>query len=291
MALIQTREEFIAAQVKAMEGRTPKTREYLMGIAFDAGAVFAMQARAAKKTRKRAASPLLLPAEPAERVALAELVALKDLNERIKTLANAGYEGTLTGGEPSWPEHDSLLDEYMRRKPIAWAAARAALAGVNAEPAAPLALIERLKAAIEGECDGLAIDNAHAKAILEYVLGHPVAAPIEPPGAASDWPADSWVSCALDLAEQMMRLSWATGDDSTWRPKYQELSAFLERIAARAAIGSEQDARDAARLDWLIHHLSGKELRRIGIETQSGGPLWTRVAIDAAMAAAPGEQA
>lgn len=29
--------------------------------------------------------------------------------------------------------------------------------------------VERLKAAIEGECDGLAITDAHAKAILEYV--------------------------------------------------------------------------------------------------------------------------
>ena len=41
--------------------------------------------------------------------------------------------------------------------------------------------------------------------------------------------------------------------------------------------------KDAERLNWLVHHLSGKELRRIGIETSGGGPLWGRVAIDAAM--------
>lgn len=37
-------------------------------------------------------------------------------------------------------------------------------------------LIERLKDAIEGECEGLAIDDQHARAILEYVLAEPAAA-------------------------------------------------------------------------------------------------------------------
>ncbi len=32
------------------------------------------------------------------------------------------------------------------------------------------AMIEAMKAAVEGECDGLAIDDDHAKAILQYVL-------------------------------------------------------------------------------------------------------------------------
>jgi len=45
----------------------------------------------------------------------------------------------------------------------------------------------------------------------------------------------------------------------------------------------EDAKKDAARLDWLLHHLSGKEMRRVGIETSGGGPLWGRVAIDAAM--------
>lgn len=44
--------------------------------------------------------------------------------------------------------------------------------------------------------------------------------------------------------------------------------------------------KDAERLSWLLHNLSGKELRRIGIETSGGGPLWGRVAIDAAMLSA-----
>lgn len=43
--------------------------------------------------------------------------------------------------------------------------------------------------------------------------------------------------------------------------------------------------KDAERLEWLLHHLSGKEMRRMGIETSSGGLVWGRIAIDAAMAA------
>jgi hypothetical protein len=41
--------------------------------------------------------------------------------------------------------------------------------------------------------------------------------------------------------------------------------------------------RDSERLEWVMHRLSRKELRRIGIETSSGGPYWTRIAIDAAI--------
>jgi hypothetical protein len=41
--------------------------------------------------------------------------------------------------------------------------------------------------------------------------------------------------------------------------------------------------RDSERLEWVMHRLSRKELRRIGIETSSGGPYWTRTAIDAAI--------
>ena len=40
---------------------------------------------------------------------------------------------------------------------------------------------------------------------------------------------------------------------------------------------------DTARLEWLMHRLSGKELRRLGIFTSSGGLTWSRAGIDAAM--------
>lgn len=36
-------------------------------------------------------------------------------------------------------------------------------------------MVQRLKHAIEGECDGLAVDDEHARAILEYVLASPPA--------------------------------------------------------------------------------------------------------------------
>jgi hypothetical protein len=51
----------------------------------------------------------------------------------------------------------------------------------------------------------------------------------------------------------------------------------------QAAVATAEDKRDAERLDWLLHHLSGKEMRRLGIVTSTGGPEWGRVAIDAAL--------
>jgi len=48
----------------------------------------------------------------------------------------------------------------------------------------PAGRVKRLQDAIEGECDGLAIDEQHARAILQYVDGmNAVAAPLV------DWPA------------------------------------------------------------------------------------------------------
>ena len=54
-----------------------------------------------------------------EREALAELVALKDLKDRLHKLHEMG--------------HGTDYDDYHRRQPLAWAAARAALA----QPAVP----------------------------------------------------------------------------------------------------------------------------------------------------------
>ncbi len=42
-------------------------------------------------------------------------------------------------------------------------------------------MIEALKAAIEGECDGLAIDDQHANAVLDYVLSALSPAPVSEP--------------------------------------------------------------------------------------------------------------
>ena len=57
---------------------------------------------------------------------------------------------------------------------------RAALSAEPQEPAQPVALIERLRAAVEGECDGLAITLDQARAILEYVLDAAPPQPAEP---------------------------------------------------------------------------------------------------------------
>ena len=52
-------------------------------------------------------------------------------------------------------------------------------AGAQPAPSVPgrATMIERLKAAVEGECDGLAIDDRHAEAILDYVLAAELEAP------------------------------------------------------------------------------------------------------------------
>lgn len=66
------------------------------------------------------------PQAPDVRAALQELVALKDLKDRLEgPLLNA------RGNERQWCE---VSDEYERRKPLAWAAARAALAADSGNP-------------------------------------------------------------------------------------------------------------------------------------------------------------
>lgn len=54
-------------------------------------------------------------------------------------------------------------------------------------------------------------------------------------------------------------------------------------LSGQPAASGEQAAQDTARLEWLLHRLSGAELRRIGVVTSSGGLRWGREAIDAAM--------
>ncbi len=44
------------------------------------------------------------------------------------------------------------------------------------------------------------------------------------------------------------------------------------------------EVTDTARLDWVMHHLSGKALRDIGVVYSEGDPTATRAAIDAARA-------
>jgi hypothetical protein len=64
---------------------------------------------------------------------------------------------------------------------LAWQAARAA-SPVPAEPQQITAeRVTRMMAAIEGECDGLAITREHATAILVYVLAASSASPAQQP--------------------------------------------------------------------------------------------------------------
>ena len=96
---------------------------------------------------------------------------------------------------------------------------RAALAAADAAlsvQAEPVEQIERLKAAIEGECDGLAITDDHARAILQYVLGDattqpPAPVPAVPPGWAF-YTADFSMK-AHETAPVGRAILMRTGDD------------------------------------------------------------------------------
>lgn len=80
------------------------------------------------------------------RDALAELVACKDLKDKIDGYSGYGFKGRLTSEgmewEPAKYQHDLLEAEYNRRKPLAWEAARLALSTTQGVPAVPVAWID-----------------------------------------------------------------------------------------------------------------------------------------------------
>ena len=58
----------------------------------------------------------------------------------------------------------------------------------------------------------------------------------------------------------------------------------LVQIAAQFAHEPPRpEPTDSARLEWLLYHISGKELRRLGVIVSSGGLAWGRPAVDRAM--------
>lgn len=108
--------------------------------------------------------------------------------------------------------------------------------------AVPPALIARLKHAIEGECEGLAVDDAHAAAILAYVLaGRP------PVAARAAAPAEGMQPVALLRLEvesildrlESLRQSTPLDASSIWDDKYAaavaQVNRCIEQIDALAA--------------------------------------------------------
>jgi hypothetical protein len=86
---------------------------------------------------KNASRVLATMAAPAEQrrvltAALAELVACKDLKDEVDRM---GYETVPTGARDA--VFMRKLNEYHRRKPLAWEAARAVLAEIRAEEPKP----------------------------------------------------------------------------------------------------------------------------------------------------------
>lgn len=73
----------------------------------------------------RKSGNVCLPLDPA-RVALAELVACKDLKDRAEAVSFAGPLSEY--GEDWKAEYDRIRADYLRRQPRAWDAARAAIA-------------------------------------------------------------------------------------------------------------------------------------------------------------------
>ena len=77
-----------------------------------------------------------------------------------------------------------------------------------------------------------------------------------------------------DAVDALFEDGWVWDGDQWQRPP--EKSTPPQPVAAEVA--------DTHRLDWLMHRLSGAELRRIGVEMSSGSAEWVRLAIDEAMA-------
>ena len=132
-------------------------------------------------------------------------------------------------------------------------------------------------------------------------------APVEPwswelPPALPEpyWPGfrpslDSRVD--LFTADQMHSYARAAlaardADLARYRSMYQGMATEAARLKFLALTGqsdaARDDARDAERLEWLMHRITGKELRRIGIITSGAANMW-RDAIDAAIDSARGK--
>lgn len=65
------------------------------------------------------------------------------------------------------------------------------------------------------------------------------------------------------------------GSGSDWRERYPDWEPLYDRP------GSTN--KDTERLDWLIKHLSNRQLRKIDLLVPEPTPKWVRLAIDAAM--------
>jgi hypothetical protein len=92
------------------------------------------------------------------RAALAELVACKDLKERADKISPV---------EPGC-EKEVLMDEYRRRQPLAWKAARAALAACASGVAMPRVTDAEVTRALERHC--LRTDSAEARKDMRKAL-------------------------------------------------------------------------------------------------------------------------
>ena len=136
-----------------------------------------------------------------EKVMDAIAVALGDAYDCLRTWGAWSY------GTMSQDDFVQVVEQPDRLAEIADAAIRAMLAS-GAQPALSVpgraTMIERLKAAVEGECDGLAIDDRHAEAILDYVLAAAPEAPKRKPltreemDAATRDAADKLLDCIYE---------------------------------------------------------------------------------------------
>jgi hypothetical protein len=106
--------------------------------------------------------------------------------------------------------------------------------------AVPSALIERLKDAIEGECDGLGIDDAHAAAILAYVFADPglrqaAAAGVPQSEAAGQAPAAEQAMLSAELPPWLLPLEVAQRIGNEYRVRVGLIQAIARAVAAASA--------------------------------------------------------
>lgn len=113
-------------------------------------------------------------------------------------------------------------------------------------------MVERMKSAIEGECDGLSIDDHHAKAILEYVL-QTTALSVAPQVKVRDlaWEEDEFGNLHAEHSffEEFI-MSWRDAETGARSYGYNDIE-YADVNAAKAAAQADYTARIMSALEDL----------------------------------------
>lgn len=121
-------------------------------------------------------------------------------------------------------------------------------------------------------------DNLTERDHLKLVISATRATPAQsvPLGGGERKPIE--IPCDELTAQQAAKLTWNINAELQGR----EIDLWVGVMGTKPGFLHPQDGKDAERLDWLMLHLGGRELRDLGIHTDAG---CDRQAIDAAILA------